>query len=66
MSDNDSDIPAIVIDSGSGTVKAGFSGDDAPRAVFPPVVGRPSNQGVLVGILTRPVMQWETTSTCTW
>ncbi|EGG18838.1 hypothetical protein DFA_02577 [Cavenderia fasciculata] len=32
---------AIVIDNGSGMVKAGFGGDDAPRAVFPSIVGRP-------------------------
>jgi actin len=28
----------IVIDPGSGVTKAGFSGDDAPRAVFPTIV----------------------------
>lgn len=30
--------------------KAGFSGDDAPRAVFPSIVGRPRHQGVMVGM----------------
>jgi actin beta/gamma 1 len=30
-------------------VKAGFAGDDAPRAVFPSVVGRPRHKGVMVG-----------------
>ena len=30
-----------MIDNGSGLCKAGFAGDDAPRAVFPSVVGRP-------------------------
>ncbi|KAH3759771.1 beta-actin [Pelomyxa schiedti] len=29
----------IVVDNGSATTKAGFSGDDAPRGVFPTVVG---------------------------
>jgi hypothetical protein len=29
-------------------VKAGFAGDDAPRAVFPSIVGRPRHQGVMV------------------
>merc|ERR1712183_898825 len=29
--------------------KAGFAGDDAPRAVFPSIVGRPRHQGVMVG-----------------
>ncbi len=30
---------AIVIDAGSGMVKAGFAGDDAPKVVFPSIVG---------------------------
>ena len=37
----DEDIAAVVIDNGSGMCKAGFAGDDAPRAVFPALVGRP-------------------------
>ncbi|KAL5482166.1 hypothetical protein EMCRGX_G022460 [Ephydatia muelleri] len=36
---------AIVIDNGTGTCKAGFAGDDAPKAVFPSIVGRPRKQG---------------------
>ncbi len=31
-------------------IKAGFSGDDAPRAVFPTVVGTPRHRGVMVGM----------------
>jgi actin-related protein len=31
--------PSVVIDLGSGTIKAGFGGEDTPRAVFPSVVG---------------------------
>src|SRR5882757_8429268 len=30
--------------------KAGFAGDDAPRAVFPSIVGRPRHTGVMVGM----------------
>merc|ERR1719430_2447478 len=30
--------------------KAGFAGDDAPRAVFPSIVGRPRHQGVMGGM----------------
>jgi actin beta/gamma 1 len=41
---------ACVIDNGSGMMKAGFAGDDAPRAVFPSIVGRPRHQGVMVGM----------------
>ncbi|KAJ1096518.1 hypothetical protein NDU88_001656 [Pleurodeles waltl] len=44
------DIAALVIDNGSGMCKAGFAGDDAPRAVFPSIVGRPRHQGVMVGM----------------
>lgn len=38
------DIIACVIDNGSGMCKAGFAGDDAPRVVFPSIVGRPRHQ----------------------
>uniref|UniRef100_M4E0Q9 Actin n=1 Tax=Brassica campestris TaxID=3711 RepID=M4E0Q9_BRACM len=44
------DIQPIVCDNGTGMVKAGFAGDDAPRAVFPSVVGRPRHHGVMVGM----------------
>ena len=33
------DIPTIVIDLGSGMIKAGFAGEDAPRWVFSSVIG---------------------------
>ena len=36
----DSDLKKIVIDNGSGTMKVGFAGDDAPAEVFPSVIGR--------------------------
>ncbi|KAF6770858.1 hypothetical protein AHF37_10611 [Paragonimus kellicotti] len=44
------EIQALVVDNGSGMCKAGFAGDDAPRAVFPSIVGRPRHQGVMVGM----------------
>jgi actin-related protein len=37
-------VAALVVDNGSGMCKAGFAGDDAPRAVFPSIVGRPRHQ----------------------
>ncbi|KAA0147281.1 hypothetical protein FNF29_07450 [Cafeteria roenbergensis] len=46
----DEDVQPLVVDNGSGMCKAGFSGDDAPRAVFPSIVGRPRHQGVMVGM----------------
>jgi len=47
---DEDEIQALVVDNGSGMVKAGFAGDDAPRAVFPSIVGRPRHQGVMVGM----------------
>ena len=41
------EIAALVIDNGSGMCKAGFAGDDAPKSVFPSIVGRPR---VMVGM----------------
>ncbi|ROT66116.1 actin T2 [Penaeus vannamei] len=38
---DDEDQCALVCDNGSGMVKAGFAGDDAPRAVFPPSLAVP-------------------------
>jgi len=46
----DDEVAALVCDNGSGMVKAGFAGDDAPRAVFPSIVGRPKMPGIMVGM----------------
>ena len=46
-------VQALVVDNGSGMCKAGFAGDDAPRAVFPSIVGRPKHQGVMVGMAQK-------------
>jgi len=46
----DDEISALVVDNGSGMCKAGFAGDDAPRAVFPSIVGRPKHPGIMVGM----------------
>ncbi|KAF8167039.1 actin family [Mycena galopus ATCC 62051] len=45
----DAEIAALVIDNGSETCRAGFAGDDTPRAVFPSIVGHARVPGVLVG-----------------
>ena len=39
-----------MIEQGSSFIKAGFAGDDAPRAVFSAVVGRCKHPGVMVGM----------------
>jgi actin-related protein len=49
MADEQS-TPAVVIDNGSGMCKAGIAGDDAPRATFPSIVGRPKMPGIMVGM----------------
>jgi len=51
--DDGEDQAALVVDNGSGMVKAGFAGDDAPRSVFPSIVGRPKHQGVMVGMAQK-------------
>src|SRR5688572_4099549 len=37
----------IVIDNGSGRVKAGFSGEDTPCCVFPAIIGRPKYKNTM-------------------
>merc|ERR1711970_1677332 len=49
-SDEEGEATNLVVDNGSGLCKCGFAGDDAPRAVFPSIVGRPRHQGVIVGM----------------
>ena len=49
----DNDVAALVMVNGSEMCQAGFAGDDAPRAVFPSIVGRPHHQGASVGMGQR-------------
>jgi actin beta/gamma 1 len=48
---SEDEFAAVVLDNGSGICKAGFAGDDAPRAVFSSVVGRPEHQASIVKYL---------------
>lgn len=56
--DSDSDdsngnrIP-LIIDNGSQSIKAGFSGSSSPRAFFPAVVGRPRKDFAMLGAERR-------------
>jgi actin len=43
------DAQTVIIDNGSGMVKAGFAGEEAPRAVFPSIVGRPKHANAMQG-----------------
>jgi|EP00927_Polykrikos_kofoidii_P026387 actin beta/gamma 1 len=47
---SEEEVAALVVDNGSGMCKAGFAGDDAPRAVFPSIIGRPKMPGIMVGM----------------
>lgn len=49
------EVTAVVIDNGSGMCKSGFAGDDAPRAVFSTIVGRPKMPGIMVGLDQKEV-----------
>ncbi|KAJ9658058.1 centractin- actin- protein of the dynactin complex [Coniosporium apollinis] len=45
----------IVLDNGSGTIRAGFAGQDLPKCYFPSFVGRPKHARVLAGALEGDV-----------
>ena len=53
------DPKAVVIDNGSGSIKAGFAGDDAPRSVFSTIIGRPRVPGIMVGMDQKHVFMGE-------
>ena len=40
----------IIVDLGSGIIKAGFGGEDGPRSIFNSVVGIPKQLGLMVGM----------------
>ncbi|GLC63628.1 hypothetical protein PLESTF_000057200 [Pleodorina starrii] len=46
---------AIVCDNGSGVVKAGYAGEDAPRVMFASVTGRPRHSMAMVGMSAREI-----------
>jgi len=52
--ENEEMVP-IVMDNGSGMVKAGFAGDEAPKSLFSAIVGRPKHKRVMVGTDERDV-----------
>eukprot|EP01070_Trichotokara_eunicae_P009341 Trichotokara_eunicae@DN6049_c0_g2_i1.p2 len=43
------DLTPCVVDNGSGMVKAGLAGEDAPSKCFGSIVARPKYQSVMVG-----------------
>lgn len=45
----------IVLDNGSGTIRAGFAGQDLPKCFFPSFVGRPKHIRTMAGALEGDV-----------
>lgn len=45
---------ALVIDNGSGLIKAGLAGDERPSLTFSSYVGRPKHRKVLPGSMHEP------------
>lgn len=43
------DRPTVILDNGSGHMKAGLSGLEAPSCVFPALVGRPKHSTMMAG-----------------
>lgn len=46
----DEENEPIIIDIGSGYLKAGFASDDAPKCMVPMIIGKPKAPGILVGM----------------
>jgi len=49
MSDEGDDPKPLVIDNGSGVVKAGYGGEEPPSCVFPSIIAYPKVKGIIVG-----------------
>ncbi|XP_066492869.1 actin-like [Tiliqua scincoides] len=47
------DLPAVIIDNGSGLCKAGLSGEQEPRSVVATVVGYPKSPAIMFGPVQR-------------
>ena len=43
------DVASVVIDNGTGFIRAGFGGEDVPRSVFPSVIGYHNHKAHYVG-----------------
>ena len=43
----------VIIDNGSGMIKAGLAGEEGPSATFPSIVGRPKNASAMQGVTQK-------------
>ena len=46
----DEEHEPLVIDIGTGALKAGFASEHAPKHLIPMVIGEPKSAGILVGM----------------
>lgn len=46
----DQSSPPVVIDNGSGFIKAGMSAVDSPKVIEPTIIGVPRMPGIMVGM----------------
>ena len=46
----DEDNEPIIMDIGSGHLKAGFANDDQPKCYIPMIVGKPKSPDIMVGM----------------
>ena len=46
----DEDSEPVILDIGTGHLKAGFAGDDAPKCYVPMIVGKPKDPTAMVGM----------------
>ena len=46
----DDDAEPVIMDIGSGHLKAGFAGDDQPKCYVPMIVGKPKDPSAMVGM----------------
>ncbi len=46
----DDDAEPIIMDIGTGHLKAGFANDDNPKCYVPMICGKPKSPGIMVGM----------------
>ena len=44
------DFAPVVVDNGSGTIKAGHAGEEEPRSIIPTITGKPKDANKMTGM----------------